>query len=107
MNAFDFISNEKRRTEWLALLYQDDKKSLVLLGIINRAGDSDSGCFIKTILLIVKRRRTQMQRTGHPEAEVARFALGIVSFVITDVADPGRSFHVVVAAHICALKLDS
>ena len=46
-----------------------------------------------------------MQRTGHPVAEVARFTLGVVGFVITDVADPGGSFHVVATAHVHTLQI--
>ena len=107
MNAFDFSSNEKGRTKWLALCCQNVRRLLVLFGVSNRAGDTDCGRFIKTILLVVKRRRTQMQRAGHPVAEVARFTLGVVGFVITDVANPGGSFHVVAAAHIRALQLST
>ena len=48
-----------------------------------------------------------MQRAGHPEAEVARFTLSVVRFIITDVADPRGSLHIVAAAHIRALQLNS
>ena len=107
MDAFDFTSNEKGRTKRLALCCHNVKRLLVLFGVINRAGDTDRGRFIKAIFFIVKRRRTQMQRAGHPVAEVTRFTLGVVRFVITDVANPGGSFHVVAAAHIRALQLST
>jgi hypothetical protein len=40
-----------------------------------------------------------MQGAGHPIAKVAGLALGLVRFIITDVANPGGSFHIVAAAH--------
>jgi hypothetical protein len=48
-----------------------------------------------------------MQGAGYPVAEVARLALGIVRLIITDVAYPGRSFHVVAAAHFFTLPNSS
>ena len=40
-----------------------------------------------------------MQGAGHSIAEVTGVALGVIRFIITDVANPGGSFHIVAAAH--------
>ena len=40
-----------------------------------------------------------MQGAGHPIAEVTGLALGVISFVITDVTNPGGSFHIVATAY--------
>ena len=40
-----------------------------------------------------------MQGAGHSIAEVTELALGVVRFIIADVANPGGPFHVVAAAH--------
>jgi hypothetical protein len=40
-----------------------------------------------------------VQGTGHSIAEVTGLALGVISLVIADMANPGGSFHVVAAAH--------
>jgi hypothetical protein len=39
-----------------------------------------------------------MQGAGHPIAEVTGFALALVRFIITDVTNPGGSFHIVAEA---------
>jgi len=66
--------------------------------VISRAGDTDPGRFIKAILWVKKGRRAQMQGAGHPIAEVTGLALALVRFIITDVTNPGGSFHIVAAA---------
>ena len=98
--VFDFILDEKRRTGWLAIFIRMVEKSLLLFGISGRAGDTNPRRFKQSILFIVKRRWPQVQRASHPETKVACFAIGVVRFVITDVADPGSSFNVVAATHI-------
>ena len=40
-----------------------------------------------------------MQGAGHSIAEVTGVALGVIRFIITDVANPGGSFHIVAAAY--------
>jgi len=40
-----------------------------------------------------------MQGAGHSIAEVTGLALGVIRFIITDVANPGGSFHIVAAAY--------
>ena len=40
-----------------------------------------------------------MQGTSHPIAEVTGLALGVIRFVITDVTNPGGSFHIVATAY--------
>ena len=66
--------------------------------IIGRAGNTDPGRFIKAILWVKKGRRAQMQGAGHPIAEVTGLALALVRFIITDVTNPGGSFHIVAEA---------
>ena len=46
-----------------------------------------------------------MQGAGHPIAEVTGLALALVRFIITDVTNPGGSFHGVTTAHSFSLKL--
>jgi len=67
--------------------------------VISRAGDTDPGRFIKAILWVKKGRRAQMQGACHPIAEVTGLALALVRFIITDVTNPGGSFHIVAAAY--------
>ena len=45
-----------------------------------------------------------MQGAGHSIAKVTRLTLGVIRLVITDVANPGGSFHVVTAAHALSLE---
>ena len=45
-----------------------------------------------------------MQGAGHSIAEVTGVALGVIRFIITDVANPGGSFHIVAAAHAFSLE---
>jgi hypothetical protein len=45
-----------------------------------------------------------MQGAGHSIAEVTGVALGVIRFIITDVANPGGSFHIVTAAHAFSLE---
>ena len=80
-------------------MFLTQESQLLFTRIISRAGNTDTGRFIKAILWVENRRRAQMQGTGHPIAEVAGLALGLVRFIITDVTNPGGSFHVVAAAH--------
>jgi hypothetical protein len=80
--------------------HNDTRTSLPLFtSVISRAGNADPGRFIKAILWVEERRRAQMQGAGHPITEVTGRALGLVRFIITDVTNPGGSFHVVAAAH--------
>jgi hypothetical protein len=77
----------------------DQESQLLFTSVISRAGNTDPGRFIKAILWVEDRRRAQMQGAGHSIAEVTGVALGVIRFIITDVANPGGSFHVVAAAH--------
>jgi len=45
-----------------------------------------------------------MQGAGHSIAEVTGVALGVIRFIITDVANPGGSFHIVAAAYAFSLE---
>ena len=81
------------------------ESQLLFASVISRAGDTDPGRFIKAILWVEDRRLAQMQRAGHSIAEVTGFALGVIRFIITDVANPGGSFHTVAAAHAFSLEL--
>jgi len=79
--------------------HNDTRPSLPLFSsIIGRAGNTDPGSFIKAILWVKERRRAQMQGAGHPIAEVTGLALALVRFIITDVTNPGGSFHIVAEA---------
>ena len=85
--------------------HNDTRPSLPLFtSIIGRAGNTDPRSFIKAILWVKERRRAQMQGAGHP-IEVTGLALALVRFIITDVANPGGSFHIVAAAHSFSLEL--
>ena len=59
------------------------------------AGDADFGGFIKSVFCIVNGRRAQMQSTGRSVAERTSPAFGCIRFKVTDVTEPGGSFHVV------------
>ena len=48
-----------------------------------------------------------MQGACHSIAEVTGVALGVIRFIITDVANPGGSFHVVAAAYAFSLEFKS
>jgi len=80
-------------------MFWTQESQLLFTRIISRAGNTDTGRFIKAILWVENRRRAQMQGAGHPIAEVAGLALALVRFIITDVTNPGGSFHIVAAAH--------
>jgi hypothetical protein len=77
----------------------DQESQPLFASVISRAGNTDPGRFIKTILWVEDRRRAQMQGAGHSIAEVTGLALGVIRFIITDVANPGESFHIVAAAY--------
>ena len=80
--------------------HNDTRTSLPLFtSVISRAGNADPGRFIKAILWVEERRRAQMKGAGHPIAEVTGLALAVVRFIITDVTNPGGSFHIVAVTH--------
>jgi len=86
------------------LKHWDQESQLLFTSVISRAGDTDPGRFIKAILWVEDRRRAQMQGAGHSIAEVTGVALGVIRFIITDVANPGGSFHIVAAAYAFSLE---
>ena len=45
-----------------------------------------------------------MQGACHSIAEITGFALGVIRFIITNVANPGGSFHVVAAVYAFSLE---
>jgi hypothetical protein len=59
------------------------------------AGDADFSGFIKSVFWIVNGRRAQMQSTCRSVAERTSPAFGCIRFKVTDVTEPGGSFHVV------------
>jgi hypothetical protein len=78
---------------------------VLFTSVISCAGDTNPGRFIKAVLWVEDRRRTQVQGTGHPIAKVTHFAIGVIRLIITKVANPRGSFHGVTTAHSFSLKL--
>jgi len=63
------------------------------------AAYADCGRFIETVLLVKDRGRSQMQGAGHAVTEVTDLAFSGIRFEITDMTDPGGSFHFTAGTH--------